>query len=167
MIIIRWSSTRRSLTPFLVNEDSLSILDSVDGDERHECQICLEESFIADGFFCCSSSVCSRCLYLYLSTHINEGSIRISCPSCSHILTCEEILSLLTIHDHQEVLAERYKRFHANINGEAHIKTCPRCCVIKEIEKDAWGKRPGKRKIPRKVHCEECQLDWCFSCHAP
>lgn len=145
----------------------MSVHDSIDGNERRECEVCLEDSSNVNGLFCCSSSMCSRYLYLHLSTKINDGSIRIFCPSCSHIFIREEILSLLSVHDVEGVLADRYKRFYANINDEAHIKTCPRCCVIQEIEKNASPKRPWKRKIPPNVHCVESQLEWCFSCHTP
>ena len=93
--------------------------------EKGQCEICLEECSIIR-----SSSICRSCENLYLSSHIKEGRIRIECPSCSHIYTREEILFLLSAN---EDLSERYKRFYADINGQSHIKTCPRCCAIKEI----------------------------------
>jgi hypothetical protein len=98
-----------------------------------ECKICLEELSI-EPLSCCSSSICSKCIYHHLSSYIKEGRIRIICPSCPHIFTREEILFLLSENDSNEELSLRYKRFYADINGQAHIKTCPRCCSIKEID---------------------------------
>ncbi|UJR23243.1 hypothetical protein I4U23_026263 [Adineta vaga] len=134
--------------------------------EISECIICLEEVSIHH-LRCCSSSICSKCLYLHLSTNINEGRIRLLCPSCSHIFTHEEILLLLTKYDYDGILTERYKRFYADINGESHIKTCPRCCSIKEIDKHLVEGIRWKRTIPRKILCNECQFEWCFYCHSP
>jgi len=131
-----------------------------------ECKICLEESSLFP-LSCCSSSICSKCLYNHLSTNISEGRIRIICPTCLHIFTREQILSLLSENDHDGNIAERYKRFYADVNGEAHIKTCPRCCAIKEIDKHLFEGIRWKRNIPRKVQCNECQFGWCFYCHAP
>ncbi|CAF3707399.1 unnamed protein product [Rotaria sp. Silwood1] len=131
-----------------------------------ECQVCLEESSIRP-LSCCSSTVCSTCIYSHLSSHITEAKIRISCPSCSHIFTREEILSLLLEQDHNGEIAERYKRFYADINREPHIKTCPQCCAIKEIDKNLFQGVRWKKNIPRQVTCNECQFEWCFYCHAP
>jgi len=116
---------------------------------------------------CCSSSICSKCLYSHLLSYIKEGRIRIICPSCPHIFNREEILFLLSSNDSNEELSSRYKRFYADINGQAHIKTCPRCCSIKEIDKHLFEGVRWKRNIPRKVLCNECQFEWCFYCHAP
>lgn len=61
-------------------------------------------------------------------------------------------------------MAERYKRFYADINGEENIKTCPKCSAIKEMDKKLFQRQ---RTIPRRVMCDECQFIWCFHCHAP
>ncbi len=100
-------------------------------------------------------------------SYIKEGRIRIICPSCPHIFNREEILFLLSSNDPNEELSSRYKRFYADINGQAHIKTCPRCCSIKEIDKHLFEGVRWKRNIPRKVLCNECQFEWCFFCHSP
>ena len=131
-----------------------------------ECEICLEELSIQP-LSCCSSSICSKCIYHYLLSHICEGRIRIVCPSCPHIFTREEILLLLSNDDHDRSITERYKRFYADINRETHIKTCPRCCSIKEIDKSLFEDIRYKKRLPRKVICNGCQLEWCFFCHAP
>jgi E3 ubiquitin-protein ligase RNF217 len=152
----------------LVTRDSLSLSNDspIAPIPISECKICLEE-FSIEPLSCCSSSICSKCIYLHLSSHICEARIRIICPSCPHIFTREEILSLLSVNDHDGDMAERYKRFYADINGEAHIKTCPRCCAIKEIDKRLFEGIRWKRNIPRQVNCNECQFEWCFFCHAP
>jgi E3 ubiquitin-protein ligase RNF217 len=131
-----------------------------------ECQVCLEELSIRP-LSCCSSTVCSTCIYSHLSSHINEAQIRISCPSCPHILTREEILLLLVEKDTNMEVAERYKRFYADINREGHIKTCPQCCAIKEIDKNLVEGIRWRKTIPRHVICDYCQFNWCFYCHAP
>jgi E3 ubiquitin-protein ligase RNF217 len=116
---------------------------------------------------CCLSSVCSSCIYSHLSSHICEAQIRISCPSCPHIFTREEILSILSDTDENGEISEKYKRFYADINREAHIKTCPQCCAIKEIDKNLFEGIRWRKNIPRHVICNECQFAWCFYCHAP
>ena len=147
---------------------SFFIENHLEEDERivNECEICLEECS-AIGRSCCSSLICSQCLNMHLSSHIKEGRIRIECPSCSHIYTRDEILSLLSLNPLNEELSERYKRYYADINGEPHIKTCPRCCAIKQIEKKIFESVRRKGNIPRKVLCDECQFEWCFFCHSP
>ena len=96
-----------------------------------------------------------------------EARIRISCPSCPHVLSREEILFLLAENDQQGDIAERYKRFYADINGEAHRKTCPQCCAIKELDKKLFEGVRWRKHVPRRVVCDECQFVWCFFCHAP
>ncbi|CAF1600413.1 unnamed protein product [Adineta ricciae] len=132
-----------------------------------ECEICFEDTSTDDQLPCCSSSICPNCVQLHLSTNINEGQIRILCPSCSHIFTHEEILLLLSKNDPNGKISERYKQFYADMNGELHIKTCPKCCSIKEIDKRLVEGIRWKKTIPRQVICEECQFEWCFFCHAP
>lgn len=148
--------------------DSLSSLDDspVIIYPTAECQICLEESAIRP-LSCCSSIVCLSCIYSHLSSHIKEARIRILCPSCSHIFTREEILILLLDKDVNGSIAELYKRFYADINQEAHIKTCPQCCALKEIDKKLVEGARWRKTIPRHVICDECQFNWCFHCHAP
>ncbi len=102
--------------------------------------------------------------FLHLSTNIKEGRTRILCPSCSHIFTLEEILFLLlNTNDYDGILAERYKRYYTNINDELNIKTCPKCCSIKEIDKELVKGIRWKKSIPRKVLCDECEFEWCHS----
>ena len=69
--------------------------------------------------------------------------------------------------DENGEVAERYKRFYADINQEPHIKTCPKCCAIKEFDKSLFEGVRRKKTIPRLVTCDECQFEWCFHCHAP
>ena len=130
------------------------------------CSVCLEELPIRPSM-CCSSSVCSACLHTHLSSHIMEARIRISCPSCPHVFSREEILFLLADNDQQGEVAERYKRFYADINREAHRKTCPQCCSIKELDKALFEGVRWRKHVPRRVVCDDCQFVWCFFCHAP
>jgi E3 ubiquitin-protein ligase RNF217 len=111
-----------------------------------ECQVCLEESPIRP-LSCCSSTICSTCIHSHLSTNITEAQIRISCPSCPHIFSREEILALLSEKDLNGEIAERYKRFYAD---------------IKLFEGVRW-----KKRVPRRVNCNECNFEWCFYCHSP
>ncbi|CAF3212948.1 unnamed protein product [Rotaria socialis] len=80
-----------------------------------ECKICFEE-LPAESLFCCSSSICSKCIYHHLTTNINEARIRIICPSCPHIGN----------------IRERYKRLYADQNREVHIK---RVLVVVQLKK--------------------------------
>lgn len=131
-----------------------------------ECQICLEFSLLRPSS-CCLSNVCPKCLFSHLSTNINEARIRVPCPSCSHIFSRDEIIDALTETDTDGTLTERYKRFYADINGEANVKTCPNCCCIKQFDKKLFEGIRWKKNAPRRVTCDECQFTWCFFCHAP
>ena len=126
--------------------------------EIDECEICLEKVSIIYSK-CCLSTICSNYFYLHLSTNINEGQIRISCPLCSYLFTLEEILSLLTKSDYQGSLIERYKCFYVNTNDESHMKVCPKCCSIEEIDKDLVEGVRWEKRIPRKVLCNEWQFE--------
>jgi E3 ubiquitin-protein ligase RNF217 len=53
------------------------------------------------------------------------------------------------------------------IYGQAHVKTCPRCCSKKEIDKNLFEDIRWKKNLPRKVLSNACQFEWCFFCHAP
>jgi E3 ubiquitin-protein ligase RNF217 len=106
-------------------------------------------------------------MFSHLSSHIKEARIRISCPTCPHILTREEILLLLLDKDIDGHIAELYKRFYADINQEPHIKTCPQCCALKEVDKKLVEGVRWRKTIPRHVVCDECHFSWCFHCHAP
>lgn len=152
----------------LVPSHSLSSSDdgSVEVLPTVECEVCLEESAIRP-LSCCSSKICSSCIYSHLSSHISEARIRITCPVCPRIFTREEILLLLLEKDHNGELAERYKRFYADTNREPHIKTCPQCCAIKEIDKSIFQGVRWRKNVPRRVNCDECGFVWCFYCHAP
>ena len=134
--------------------DDISIAPSI---SVSECKICLEELSIQP-LSCCSSSICSKCIYHHLLSHIYERRIRIVCP---HIFTREEILLLLLLSndDHDRSITERYKSLYADINRETHIKTCPRCCSIKEIDKSLFEDIRYKKRLSRKVVCNECQLE--------
>jgi len=151
-----------------VPRDSLSLLDDIPIRlfPTAECQVCLEQLSICP-LSCCSATVCSSCIYSHLSSRINEAQIRISCPSCPHIFTREELLLLLSEKDENGEIAERYKRFYADINHEPNIKTCPQCCAIKTIDKNLVEGIRWRKTIPRHVICDECQFHWCFYCHAP
>ncbi|CAF3226012.1 unnamed protein product [Rotaria socialis] len=165
-----WANLQQRLHTLRRLMPSISLSSSDDGSgvvlPTAECQVCLEESSIRP-LSCCSSTVCSSCIYSHLSSHISEAQIRIACPSCPHILTREEILLLLLEKDTNGEIAERYKRFYADINREPHIKTCPQCCAIKQIDKNLFQGVRLRKNIPRRVTCDECQFEWCFYCHAP
>ncbi|CAM4812695.1 unnamed protein product [Rotaria magnacalcarata] len=115
-----------------------------------ECKICFKELSV-EPLLCCSSSICLKCVYHYLTTNINEARIRITCPSCPYIFTPEEILSLLSNYDHNGNISERYKRFYTDTNREAHIKTCPRCCSIKQVDKRLFEGIRWKKKDSTKI----------------
>ncbi|CAM4813385.1 unnamed protein product [Rotaria magnacalcarata] len=129
-----------------------------------KCQLCLQTTS-NHSLSCCSSTVCSSCISSYLSMHITKDQIRIFCPSCRHIFTRDEILSLLFENNCNRKLVEEYKRCYADINREEHIKTCPKCCTIKEINKDLLQNIRGGENTSRRVICDDCQFEWCFYCH--
>ncbi|CAF3731852.1 unnamed protein product [Rotaria socialis] len=129
-----------------------------------KCKLCLQATS-DHSLSCCSSAVCSSCISSYLSMHITKDQIRIFCPSCRHIFTRDEILSLLFENNCNRKLVEEYTRCYADINREEHRKTCPKCCTIKEINKDLLQNVRGRKNTPRHVICDDCQFEWCFYCH--
>ncbi|CAH1772326.1 unnamed protein product [Owenia fusiformis] len=158
--------TVRMFDDFLDNEPADRPLPTYPvGDEKYtECSVCLESKTLSLRP-CCSLAVCSDCVKQYFVTQVSEGIVKIECPNfvCDTYIHRDEI----TFHLETE-MKDKFHKFLVNANKEAHIKTCPRCSEIMELEKH---KLEDKSKI--KVHkgipvtCKECALCWCFLCQAP
>ena len=78
---------------------------------------------------------------------------------CSALMHRDEILARLGGAD-----KARYAQFLVDANCDPLRRTCPRCSHVLTVDGDllATGDKLGVM-----VTCAECQLDWCFPCHAP
>ncbi|XP_072029298.1 E3 ubiquitin-protein ligase RNF217-like isoform X3 [Amphiura filiformis] len=94
---------------------------------------------------------------------VNQRLVTMQCPSyaCKKYLSREEIAYHL---DHAS--RDKFYRFILEANCEPHMKTCPRCNFVATVDKELVGKKTLS-PLEAKVICEQCDLDWCFPCHAP
>ena len=128
----------------------------------NECCVCLSTTLVRQRE-CCNAFVCDNCFKTYLSTMVNQRLVTMQCPSfeCKKYLSREEIAYHL---DH--TTRDKFYRFILEANCEPHMKTCPRCNFLVTFDKDLLSKK-YLSQIEAKVVCQQCDLDWCFPCHAP
>ena len=149
------------LNDLTYDHDFDSVSDSyADSYDLELCGICYQ-SFSSSGdnlLMCrqCDVRVCKQCMKSHLQNTIMEGFIQLCCPgdSCSRAITDSEIekycdAECVTLYFKNKVDAENNPR----------RKTCPGCNKIHSFE--------DEEKIPKKVKCSVCHLDWCARCHAP
>ncbi|XP_022242418.1 probable E3 ubiquitin-protein ligase RNF217 [Limulus polyphemus] len=125
-----------------------------------ECGICLEVHWLYRRP-CCNYSACNNCLHLYFTTKVEEGFVKIQCCnySCYNFVHRDEISARLT-----SSTKEIFNKLLVRANEDDYTKTCPRCSHVMKLNSSEQRKLWAN---VRKVKCPECQLDWCFSCHAP
>ena len=127
-----------------------------------ECCVCLATTLVRQRD-CCNGFVCDSCFKTYLTTMINQRLVTMQCPTyeCKKYLTRDEIAY------HVDHLArEKFYRFILEANCEPHMKTCPQCNFLMTVDKDLLKKKTWS-SFEAKVCCEQCNLEWCFPCHAP
>jgi len=78
---------------------------------------------------------------------------------CNALMHRDEILARLSGAD-----KSRYVQFLIDANCDPLRRTCPRCSHVLAIDA---GVLSSADKYGLMVTCTECQLDWCFPCHAP
>lgn len=112
---------------------------------------------------CCGADVCKDCMRQMITINVNEGRPHIHCPnpSCSHVLTREQVVKHIA---DDTTLLNKYERFRLNFEEDGTKKTCPNCCLITERDLSQIRK-PTPEDI--QVTCEICDFKWCFRCHAP
>ncbi|CAF1129234.1 unnamed protein product [Didymodactylos carnosus] len=125
-----------------------------------ECSICYENKLLQLRT-CCEFHVCNYCMNEYIEHQIKQGVVKIQCPNmlCQQYIHRDEIITRL-----QPELREKFFHFLADVNREINVKTCPRCSNVHEIDRNLFL---HMRRAPTKVQCAECNLIWCFQCHAP
>lgn len=163
--------------------DTLSITSSTDSEISHphissvvsdtQCIVCLDELDQYDFYEqntisstpCCKRTVCSDCMHQIIATNVNEGRVQIRCPhpECGKLLPKTRVLSYISGRKDRELRA-KYARFCVDFEGDSSKKTCPNCCLITEHH---LPKLRRLKETQLKITCTECQLQWCFRCHAP
>ena len=120
------------------------------------CSICFESvpKHRASTHQKCAAAFCDSCLGAYIRLQITQGKWKLECANCSSLLAQDTIHKFLEEHP---LLQEHFARLVADANKDPLVKTCPHCC----------GRTRVKRQKTKRVTCEECHFDWCFSCHAP
>ena len=91
---------------------------------------------------------------MYLCTQIQ--CIGADCNASMHR---DEILARLSGAD-----KARYAQFLIDANCDPLRRTCPRCSHVLAVDA---GVLSTADRYGLMVTCAECQLDWCFQCHAP
>jgi len=144
--------------------------------EQSECTVCCENGPLNERK-CCQYKVCNSCVNTYIQTQIKQccGQIQIEClnSKCTKLIHRDEINERMKKLDKDAL--KIYLKFLIDANKDSNCKTCPRCSHVMSITNFAEiKKRPTKSKLkfnsaPKltKVQCNECQLVWCFQCHAP
>ncbi|CAF1099299.1 unnamed protein product [Adineta steineri] len=132
-----------------------------------DCPICCDtyRSNELKQMSCCSIKLCSSCLLTHTITNINNGKVKIECPSCS-----EDINSSMILYNNEIPVStrERYQQILAQDLSEkqnTYIKLCPHCNFITIIDENDPIVR-GK-KSQTWLQCEQCTKDWCWSCYGP
>lgn len=120
------------------------------------CSICLESvrKQRASTHQKCAAAFCESCLGAYIRLEITQGKWKVECANCSSLLAKEIIHKFLEEHP---LLQEHFTRLVADANQDPLVKTCPNC----------GGRKRVKNHKTKRVACEECHFDWCFTCHAP
>ncbi|CAF2399690.1 unnamed protein product [Rotaria sp. Silwood2] len=129
------------------------------------CPICLEPASL-QSTSCCTFHSCNSCWRAHISAALNDGRIKISCPSngCNKYLTRESIVNFIR---NDSPLHERYLKLYTNANQNPRAKTCPRCSHLYSLDTITSVQLKKNKKIPKQVQCSECLLVWCFRCSAP
>ncbi|XP_019632791.1 PREDICTED: E3 ubiquitin-protein ligase RNF19B-like [Branchiostoma belcheri] len=127
-----------------------------------ECGVCLETQALHRRT-CCNFPVCDACLKQYFTTQVLQGIVKLYCCSskCQSTVSREEIIFRL-----DEDARVKFHRYLLEANREPHVKTCPRCSEPMTVEKHMAARKdwPAEEAM---VRCTECNLVWCFPCHAP
>ena len=139
-----------------------------------ECCVCLTTTPVRQRE-CCNSFICDSCFKTYLTERINQRQRTIQCPGYK----CKTDLSSDEVAYHADPLMWiKFYRFMLEANQEPHKKICPQCSFLMIVD-ESWLKKKhwspfNKAKtlkklspLEAKVCCEHCNLEWCFSCHAP
>lgn len=131
-----------------------------------QCQVCYEIVSV-EARPCCRGFVCDQCLHRHVKTQLTIRNIHVTCPcvGCNRPVLIDEVRRRL-IDDHD--LLAKYERWTevASCRADPHRKTCPRCCWITEVEPSSLSGRTVA-KYGLEVRCKDCELEWCFPCHAP
>ncbi|XP_033099709.1 uncharacterized protein LOC117103255 [Anneissia japonica] len=128
--------------------------------EISSCQVC----FCVESLHvrvCCGLPVCDQCLKEYFTTQVKQRIVKISCPdsACKAFVCREEISYFL-----EPEFRDKFYRFLLEANSDPNTKTCPRCNHLTSLKTDGAKNSPDSFSA---VTCEECNLEWCFPCHAP
>lgn len=126
-----------------------------------ECGICLETNWMYSRH-CCQFPACDSCLEQYFASKVKQGIIQIEC--CN--LTCHNYVHRdeISVKLHSDI-KETFQKLLASTQIDKFTKPCPRCNRI--ITMNPYNIKNKKKISSTKIQCPDCQLEWCFRCHAP
>ena len=140
-----------------------------------ECPICTEtvRENVALTMRCCSQRLCTSCMGGYCTEQISEGLFNITCPftECDKKLDHGIVINNLA----EEKQKKLFMKMITESLSDPHVKTCPSCSTTERISEESLAqikkaKNSWFRSISSKachIKCSDCNLEWCFSCHAP
>lgn len=129
-----------------------------------ECEICLTKESRIRNRSCCQIPVCDNCMKVYFVTQLENGVKRMQCISdqCSQFAPVDEIMCRLPTE-----LKDKFYKYLVDANNDPLVKTCPKCSFVQHVTKEQMNIPKKKKKYGILVVCEDCNLEWCFVCHAP
>ena len=138
------------------------------------CQVCTESKLVNDmvELNCCIQQICEECIQRYCTEKVRGGIFTIECP----FTPCKEKLDHgMIVNNLDENNRKLFKQFIAESRRDPCVKSCPSCSKLERIseqelkamesEKKSWFFSKSSNKS--KISCLDCDLNWCFLCHAP
>ena len=129
-----------------------------------DCEICYLPVTTLHKLDCCSHDVCEECIQTMITTNIDEGVIRMSCPfpDCGRNIPVSVVSNILRT---EPEYLKKFDRFRNAQLANDTEKVCPNCSLLThhEVPKRILGHKAADVKIT----CQGCTFEWCFKCHAP
>ena len=140
-----------------------------------DCAVCSETKQDGDMIEkkCCAQLICEECMKSYCAQKIKEGMFKIECPftTCDKKLDHGMILNNLEEETHKKL----FRKLIAESLSNPCVKSCPGCSRLETISDQRLRKMGNGIKSwffstnPKEtqISCLDCDLNWCFLCHAP
>ena len=124
--------------------------------KKYDCQICFDSYKIDEMYTLdeCSHRFCFDCLKGHMDAHINDGNIKIKCPS----LDCEHFITETEVQHVDFGNLERFREFQLKNTLETmpDFRYCP--------QTDCGGAMI-KAEGTNQMQCPTCNFEFCFECN--
>ncbi|GAB6022901.1 hypothetical protein CHUAL_006997 [Chamberlinius hualienensis] len=101
-----------------------------------------------------------------IDLNVNDGKYIIECcnNTCKTFVHRDEITLRLSPEDKL-----KFYQHLVDANADPRIKTCPTCSHVTSFPKEKSKCLKNTKSHPQRsrVQCSQCELWWCFYCHAP